>query len=190
MNRPRVVLMLLISVVVSPSWAIAQESSSACPRDVSFWAEQCEGYRAEICPDGMQRLARQVMDRSHIGQWRRSDGSFQSRADLVALSDSSLVTALCTQLEERDDSRDRSEAEYIALLLNVSVGALPLDSQISYTGPEGIGKLVDALEKDLNQNSNLDTWQQIVEQVNQGHIDAPECPDPDQIFRHVSPCGD
>jgi hypothetical protein len=96
--------------------------------------------------------------------------------------------ALCTQLQERDDPRDRAEAEYIALLLNVCVGALPLDSQISYTGPEGIGELVDAFENDLNRNRNLDTWQQIVEQVNQGHIDAPECTDADQIFRHASPC--
>jgi hypothetical protein len=138
----------------------------------------------------MQRLARAAINRSIVHQWRRADGSFGTRADFMAVSDSALVAMLCAQLQDRADPRDRAEAEYVALLLNVSVGALPLDASISTQIEGTIGHLVDSFEEALNRNRNLDTWQQIVEQVNMGNIDAPECPDPDQMFRSVAPCGD
>ena len=186
----RVGSIFLLGLALLPNWANAQDSIAACPRDVHFWADQCEGFSSEICPDGMQHLARQVINRSIVVEWKRSDGSFETRTDFMALSDSALVTALCAELQDRADPRDRAEAEYVALLLNVSVGALPLDASISSQIEGTIGHLVDSYEEALNRNSNLDTWQQIVEQVNLGNIDAPECPDPDQIFRHVSPCGD
>ena len=190
MVRSRVISICVFGLAFITNWANAQDPPTACPRDVQFWADQCEGYRAEICPDGMQSLARQVINRSIVHQWKRSDGSFETRANFLAISDSALVTALCAQLQDRTDPRDRAEAEYIALLLNVSVGALPLDASISSQIEGTIGQLVDSFEEALNQNRNLDTWQQIVEQVNMGNIDAPSCPDPDQIFKNVSPCGD
>ena len=179
--------MLFLGFAMLPISANAQE---ACPRDVYFWADQCEGYQAEICPDGMQRLARQVMNRSNLQEWKLRDGSFESRATMAAHSDAELLTALCMQLQDRIETRDRAEAEYLALLLNVSVGAMPLDASISQEIEGTISHLVDSFEEALNHNSNLDTWQQIVDHVNRGYIDAPECPDPDRIFRAVSPCGD
>ena len=187
MFSARVVSLLFSSLLLLPNWANAQE---ACPRDVYFWADQCEGYQAEICPDGMQRLARQVISRSNLQEWKVRDGSFVSHATMAAHSDSELITARCIQLQDRSETRDRAEAEYIALLLNVSVGAMPLDASISQEIEGTIGQLVDSFEEALNDNSNLDTWQQIVDHVNRGYIDAPECPDPDRIFKHVTPCGD
>jgi len=138
----------------------------------------------------MQRLARRVMDRANLGQWGTGDGTFESRADMMVLPDSALVTALCSQLQNRQDPRDHAEAEYIALLLNISVGALPVEAPISRDIEGSIGRLVGSFEDALNKNRNLDTWQQIVEQVNLGNIDVPECPDAYQIFHHVAPCGD
>ncbi|HET9235577.1 MAG TPA: hypothetical protein VFP10_15755, partial [Candidatus Eisenbacteria bacterium] len=151
--------------------------------------DQCGGNRTEICLDGMQALSRCVITESNLVQWRRSDGSFETTANLQAMSNADLFAALCEQLQDRKELQDRAEAEYLALLLNVCVGALNLDLPISKKITGTVEELIYSYEEAINNNSSLDTWQKIVDQVNRGKIEVLECPDPDQIFLHVPPCG-
>ena len=190
MNTPRFLLMPLLCVLgFIASSAYGQEVPTACPRSVLYWADQCGGNRTEICLDGMQSLSRCVITETDVIQWRRSDGSFETTANLVAMSNADLFAAICEQLQDRKELQDRAEAEYLALLLNVCVGALNLDMPISKKITGTVGELINSYEESLNNDSSLDTWQKIVEQVNKGKIDVLPCTDPDQIFTKVSPCG-
>ena len=189
MNTPRFLLMPLLCVLALMSSPALAQVPEACPQTVLYWADQCGGNRTQICLDGMQSLSRCVITETDVIQWRRSDGSFETTASLAAMSSADLFAALCEQLQDRKEPQDRAEAEYIALLLNVCVGALTLDMPISKTMDGTVGKLINTFEEALNNRSNLDTWQKIVEQVNKGKIEVTPCLDPDQIFTHVSPCG-
>ena len=189
MLRISFIVTVLLALAPLPIPANTQRPVTVCPRDVSFWVDQCKGHSADICKEGMKGLARLVITNSKLRRWQ-DDHDFKTAESLALLSNADLLKALSDQLHDLDDTRDRAEAEYLALLFNVEVGALPLETTISHSGPETIADLVKAFENDLDRNQNLDTWQQIMERVNEGHIDAPKCPDADQIFRHVYPCGD
>jgi hypothetical protein len=75
-------------------------------------------------------------------------------------------------------------------MLNVCVGALPFDAQVSAKGFGGtIAVAIDAFENALNTNTNVDFWRKTGARINKGTVViASECADPDALFSSVPPC--
>jgi hypothetical protein len=141
----------------------------------------------------MENLWRCVITETDVIQWLKNDGSFETTASLAALSNANLLESLCSQLQGPQEifTRNLVESQYLALLLNVCVGALPLDVQVSTKGFTGtVASAIDAIEEALNTNSNLDFWRKAAQKINHGNrVDASDCPDPDSLFGNVPPCG-
>jgi hypothetical protein len=140
----------------------------------------------------MENLWRCVITETDVIQWKKNDGSFETTASLAALSNANLSTALCSQLQGPPEgiTRDQVESQYLALMLNVCVGALPLDVQISMKGFTGtVISAVDTIENALNTNSDLDFWKKAAQKINHGNgLNASDCVDPDSLFGSVPPC--
>jgi hypothetical protein len=140
----------------------------------------------------MENLWRCVITETDVIQWKKNDGSFETTASLAALSNANLFAALCSQLAgpKPKVARDTAESEYLALMLNVCVGALPFDAQVSAKGFGGtIAVAIDAFENALNTNTNVDFWRKTGARINKGTVViASECADPDALFSSVPPC--
>ncbi len=181
-------LALVSGLLCSPASVRAQ--GDACPQSVKFWLDQCEqgGKKNIICLGGMQNLVRCMITEADVIQWKKNDGSFETTASLAALSNANLLTAICSQLAgpSPKDARDTAEAEYLALMLNLCVGALPLNAQTSKDGI--VSEVIDSFENALNTGIDIDQWEKIADKVNQGGVDATRCPDPESVFSSTPPC--
>jgi hypothetical protein len=170
------------------------QPSEACPETNSFWQLQCaqDPGSTTVCRAGMENLSRCVITETDVIQWNKNDGSFETTASLAALSNANLFAALCSQLAgpKPKVARDTAESEYLALMLNVCVGALPLDAQVSAKGFGGtIAVAIDAFENALNTSTNVDFWSKTGTRINKGNVViASECADPDALFSSVPPC--
>jgi uncharacterized repeat protein (TIGR01451 family) len=145
---------------------VCKEARTACPRTIGFWRQQTEqktnGSR-KICEVDaadamdMHRLWRQVIDMTNVTAFKANSDSDNSSMittlSLRALSDDELFDALGCQLQGPTPmtKRDMAELQYLALLLNVKAGILPLDIDVDNDAFEGtIQEAIDAVEAILN----------------------------------------
>ena len=179
-------LAVAFGIACLSSQVLAQE---ACPERTRFWEEQCEqGRKSIVCLEGMHNLFRCVITETDVVQWQKNDGSFETTASLQALSNANLFAALCSQLSGpfHKTARDAAEAEYLALLLNICSGALPLGTPVP--GGGNVGGLIDSFENAINTGVAIEEIQKLVERVNKGLVDATRCADPTSLFRGIPPC--
>lgn len=145
---------------------VCKEARTACPRTIGFWRQQAEqrnnGSR-KICEEDaadamdMHRLWRQVIDMTDVIAFKANsdsdDESMITTTSLRNLSDDELFDALGCQLRGPTPmtKRDMAELQYLALMLNVKAGVLPLDLVVDNDSFEGtIQEAIDAVEAILN----------------------------------------
>jgi len=187
-------LFLILGCLICSALPSFGQPAEACPESSSFWQLQCaqDPRSTTVCRAGMENLSRCVITETDVIQWKNNDGSFATTASLAALSNANLFAALCSQLAgpKPKVARDTAESQYLALMLNVCVGALPLDTQVSAKGFGGTTQAaIDAFENALNTNTNVDFWSKTGARINKGAVViASECADPDALFSSVPPC--
>ncbi|MDZ4805782.1 MAG: hypothetical protein SGI90_13060 [Candidatus Eisenbacteria bacterium] len=143
--------------------------AEVCPRTIGFWRQQTQqksGGSRKICEaDGadatdMQRLWREVIQLTDLVSFRTNDGSTVTVVSLANLDDGDLFDALGCELEgpRPMTQRDMAEIQYLALLLNVAMGLVDLDTPIDNGTFEGtIGEAIDDIEEILNQSDASDS---------------------------------
>lgn len=180
------------------SFVCQNNEGFACPHTIGFWRQQCaqrDNGATKVCLAGMENLWRCVITETDVIQWKKNDGSFETTASLAALSDANLFTALCSQLQGPRPMTilDMAEIQYLGLMLNVCSGALPLDI-VYASGPDGditVGAAIDSIENAINTGVNVGYWKTIADNIN-NRLDllADDCPEGDDLFRNIPPCGD
>jgi hypothetical protein len=103
----------------------------------------------------MQRLWREVIEMTDLTSFQRNDGSTATVTSLGNLGDDDLFDALGCELEgpRPMTQRDMAEIQYLALLLNVAMGLVDLDTRVDNDAFHGtIGEAIDEIEEILNQS--------------------------------------
>ncbi|HEX7878518.1 MAG TPA: T9SS type A sorting domain-containing protein, partial [Candidatus Eisenbacteria bacterium] len=170
----------VVNIVIGPCEDLAQ----VCPRTIGFWRQQTQqkanGSR-KICsddpsdPTDMQRLWENVIQMTDLTSFRGNDGSTISVSDLQKLEGDDLFDALGCELEgpRPMTQRNMAEIQYLALLLNVSMGLIDLDTPVTI-GEAGrtVGDAIDEIEEILNRsnstNVQLGTAGTLAECINSG----------------------
>jgi uncharacterized repeat protein (TIGR01451 family) len=134
-----------------------------CPRTIGFWRQQTQqkpnGSR-KICEDDgsdetdMQRLWRNVIIMTDLVSFQRNDGSTMMVSGLRNLGNDDLFDVLGCELEgpRPMTQRHMAEIQYLAVLLNVSMGLIDLDTPMANGTANGtVGQTIDAIEAILNR---------------------------------------
>jgi uncharacterized repeat protein (TIGR01451 family) len=173
----------------------ANPGGFACPHTIGFWRQQCAqrgNGSTKVCKAGMENLWRCVITETDVIQWKKNDGSFQTTASLAALSNAGLFDALCSQLQGPRPMtiRDMAELQYLGLMLNVCSGALPLDIQIINGFSGSVQEAIDFIEEALNSGNDIGAAAQLADDINNRiGVLAEDCPEGDDLFRNLPPCG-
>ncbi len=172
---------------------ITCEGGEACPHTIGFWRQQCAqkgNGSTKICLEGMYDLWDCVLNTTGVTQWLNNDGSYTATADVFGMSDSDRFAFLCSQLQGPRPMtlHDMTEVQYLGLMLNVCVGALPTSTLIDngmFTGT--VGELIAGIEDVLNNGGNYGYWETQADQTNNriGVLAADCSEDP---FRTVEAC--
>ncbi|HEX7878521.1 MAG TPA: T9SS type A sorting domain-containing protein [Candidatus Eisenbacteria bacterium] len=146
--------------------ACAVPLAEACPRTIGFWRQQTQqkpnGSR-KICEDDpgdgndMLRLWREVIASTDVVAFKRNDGSMATTANMRNLGDDDLFDALGCELEgpRPMTQRDMAEIQYLALMLNVSMGLLDHDTPVNNSSFHGtVGDAIDTIEEMLNHSGS------------------------------------
>jgi uncharacterized repeat protein (TIGR01451 family) len=172
------------------------EGAPACPRTIGFWRQQCAqtgNGSTKVCRAGMEDLWRCVIERTHVAQFKRNDGTWETREQLAGLSDADLFARMCEQLEgpRRMTHRDMAELQYLGLMLNLCSGNLsgstPLQGSGGFSGT--VDQAVVSIENALNTNGDINYWKGVADAINnrQG-VKAPYCEDENAIYRNLPAC--
>jgi hypothetical protein len=165
----------------------------ACPRGIGFWRQQCAqkgNGSTKICEEGLASLWNCLIDRTDIEEWHGSDGTVTT-VTLEGMNDADLSSELCEQLQNfRGMSQlDRAEQQYLVLQLNICIGALSDQIEVSNGFTGTIGAAIDSLEAAMNNDGDVSHWSQVIANINDNlNLDAEECPEAGQLFGSVEPC--
>ncbi len=182
-------------VTASDTALVVCTGGEACPRTIGFWRQQCAqkgNGSTKVCLEGMYGLWRCVINATGVVQFKLNDGGYETTASLQGLSDADLFAHLCSQLQGPRPMtlRDMTEVQYLGLMLNYCAEALSAGIPVENAFSGTVGAAIDSIEAALNSGVNLGYWEQVADQINNGiGVLARSCPEGDDLFRNLAPCG-
>ena len=144
-----------------------------------------------ICRAGVENLWRCVITRTAVTQWRQNEGGYASTTSLDSLSNAALFDTLCDQLPGPRPVTllDRTESQYLGLMLNVCSGALSPEVEVDNGFTGTVGEAIAAIENAINTQTDLSKWEKVADDINNRlGVLAADCPEGDDFFRHLAPC--
>jgi uncharacterized repeat protein (TIGR01451 family) len=176
------------------------QSGFACPHTIGFWRQQCAqrmNGSTKVCLEGMYNLWRCVIEETGVIEWQTGSQNAgydtETTAELAGLSDEDLFARLCAQLDGPRPMtlRDMTEIQYLGLMLNLCAGAIEEGLPINSPYAETIGAAIDSIEAAINSGENLEIWKTLADDINNNLvIEAAACPEGDDLFRNLPPCGE
>ncbi len=174
----------------SHTTCVVCQRGEACPRTIGFWRQQCAqkgNGSTKVCLEGMYGLWDCVLNSTGVTQWLNNDGSYTSTASVYSMSDADRFAFLCSQLQGPRPMtlHDMTEIQYLGLMLNVCVEALP--TYIQLENGMTVGELIAGIEDVLNNGGNYGYWETLADNTNNRiGVLAADCPiDP---VRNVDAC--
>jgi uncharacterized repeat protein (TIGR01451 family) len=188
------------SVSASDTAMVQCQAGFACPHTIGFWRQQCAqrmNGSTKVCLEGMYNLWRCVIEETGVISWQTGDKNAgygtETTAELAGLSDEDLFARLCAQLDgpRPMTSLDMAELQYLGLMLNVCSGALPLGIPLNDPLAATVGEAIELIEEAINSGEDIDVYKTLADNINNGlGVEAQACPEGDDLFRNLPPCGD